>query len=118
MLSTIGTILVTVVAFLVTAFVASVVLFTIMDSVFGLLTIGVIIGFIDGLLTIGVIIGFIGGVLTEKLRNRNTKEGTPSASHNSSSLPRCFYSVGSSCTAKYVQSCNRDFDSCEYRISH
>ena len=51
-------------------------------------------------------------------RNSNTKVGTPSASRNSSSLPRCFYSVGSSCTAKSVQSCNRDFDSCEYRSSH
>ena len=68
----------------------------------------------------GIAFGWILGVWSYAIYKawprQNTK--TPSASPNSSSLPRCFYSVGSSCTAKSVQSCNRDFDSCEYRSSH
>ena len=65
-----------------------------MDSVFGLLT-------------IGVIIGFIGGVLTEKLRNRNTKEGTPSTSTNSSMVAICAYhKPGWSCPFHAGVSCD------------
>jgi len=71
-------------------------------------------------LLVGFIIGCVATYIwfIVKLLNCKIKVGTLSASHNSSSLPRCFYSVGLSCTAKSVQSCNRDFDSCEYRSSH
>ena len=51
-------------------------------------------------------------------RPRHRVVGTPSASHNSSSLPRCFYSAGSSCAAKTVVSCDVDFDSCQHRSRH
>ena len=70
--------------------------------------------FVDGKL-IASIVDDVMAIVKEAAAKQ---EESPVTSYNSSSLPRCFYSVGSSCTAKFVQSCNRDFDSCEYRIRH
>ena len=65
---------------------------------------------------LGLLIGaFIGAF---RMAFYKAKVGTPSASPNSSSLPRCFYSIGSSCAAKSVVSCDVDFDSCQHRSRH